>query len=167
VSLVQKFFALTAKEKAVILVVEAALLSVALLLELLVLKHYAAQRAGDVVREADLALGQGLAVDLVRHDAGADIARDHGRSHEHVPSLVPGNLADLLLLLPLEPLLGTPWRTAERTMRPLSSRTMRLPAAHVPDVAEEASTPWHLDTWVRAQLGVKAKREIQNTATGV
>ena len=97
---------LTEREKAGILVVEAALSSVALLSELSVLKHCAAQRAGDVAREADLALGQGLAAVLATDVVGADIIiRDHGRSHEHAPSLVQDNLvaSPLLPLLELSP----------------------------------------------------------------
>jgi len=81
---------------------------VALPLELLVLKRCAAQRAGDVALEADLApaRGQGLAVALAKHDAGVDtIAQGHDQSREHVPSLAQDNLEDLLLspLLELSP----------------------------------------------------------------
>jgi hypothetical protein len=98
VSLAQKSFVLTGRGKAETLVVEAARSLVALLSELLVLKPCVAQRAGDVAQEVDLALGQGLAVDLVTRVVGADIiARDHGRSREHAPSLAQDNLEGLLL----------------------------------------------------------------------
>ena len=106
--LVQKSFVPIERGKAAILVAEVALSLVALLSEPLVLKLCAAQRAGDVAREADLALGQGLAVDLVTRVVGADITtRDHDRSREHAPSLARDNL-EALLLLPLSELsLGT------------------------------------------------------------
>lgn len=90
---------LTEREKAGTRVVEAALSSVAPPSELSVLKHCAAQRAGDVAREADLALGQGLAAVPAMGAVGADtITRDHDRSHEHDPSLAQDNLVALLLL---------------------------------------------------------------------
>jgi hypothetical protein len=100
VSLAQKSFVLTERGKAGILVVEAALSLVALLSELLVLKPCVAQRAGDVAREADLALGPGLAVDLVTLVVGAGITvRDHGRNHEHAPSLAQDSSVGLPLSL--------------------------------------------------------------------
>jgi hypothetical protein len=98
VSLVQKSFVLTERGKAGIQVVAAAPSLVALLSELLVLKLCAAQRAGDVALEADLAPGPGLAVDLVTRVVGADTtAQDRAQSHGHVPSLAQDNLEGLLL----------------------------------------------------------------------
>ena len=89
---------LTERGKAGIRVVEAALSSVALPSELSVLKRCAAQRAGDVAREADLDLGQGLVVVLGTDDVGADTtARDHDRSRERVQNLAQGNLVGWLL----------------------------------------------------------------------
>jgi hypothetical protein len=165
---VQKSFVLTEREKVGILVVEAARSLVALLSELLVLKLCAEQRAGDVAREADLALGPGLAVDLVTRVVGADTTvRDHGQSHEHVPSLAQDSLV-ALLLLPLSELLpGTLSKIAARTTKRSSSRTTLLLAAHVPDVVEEASTLSHLGIWAMVRPGVKARLEIQSIATGV
>ena len=94
---------LTERGKAGIRVVEAALSSVALPSELSVLKRCAAQRAGDVAREADLALGQGLVAVPATDVVGADTtARDHGRSREHVQNLAQGNLVAWLPLPLLE-----------------------------------------------------------------
>jgi len=107
-SLVRKSFVLIERRKVGIQVDEAAPSLVALLLELLVLKHSAAQRAGDVAREADLALGQGLAAVLATGAVGASTtARDHDRSHEHAPSLAQDSLVGLLLLPLLELSPGT------------------------------------------------------------
>ena len=97
--LAQKSSVLIERGKVGIPVVAVALLLVVLMSELLALRPCAAQRAGEVAREADLALGQDPAAVLGMGVVGAGTTtRDHDRSHEHAPSLAHDNLVGLLLL---------------------------------------------------------------------